>query len=659
MWFRDSPQTRSESKERILSITDELSGTIVSEFELSEICYHSLVASVPASQIRRLVLQEEFRLLGDSAIMYFRPSGQAIIPRIEGSNLQTPTGTVSAELPQGDPVVALLDAIPLENHVLLAGRLQVDDPDGYGNLHISAERDHGTTMASNIIYGDLSSRGNPISKPLYVRPILRPDPQPWDSARVERIPFGVNPLDLTYRAVRRLFEADGDLPAVSPSIKIISFSIGDPQQPFNSVVSSWGRLLDWLAVNYNILFCVSAGNYIDDIELDIPRANLSTLNARQLENEVIKALKRDLRLRRILCPSDSINALTIGAWHFDSSGQTSFPNRINPYHSEPMPSPLNGLGCGFRNSSKPDVFFPGGRQLYSEKLGNLHSNATLLVNPSMAAPGILSASPSNLAGQLDREKYTCGTSNATAFASRSATFLYEQVTQLRTEAGGERLNDEFAPVLLKAMLVHRATWGAAYSHIRRALKPETMREDKFKRIASRFLGFGFTHPIESIMSSDNKATMIGCGELNDGQGHEYQVPLPQSLSGVRGLRRIAVSLAWLSPVHPRHRNYRRASMWFEIQNEKLKANRLYTDWKIARNGTIQHEVFEGNLAAVFADSETMLVKVNCRADAGSLNEIVRYGLLITIEVAEELNIPVYNEIVNRIRPSVEVRASTP
>jgi len=70
-------------------------------------------------------------------------------------------------------------------------------------------------------------------------------------------------------------------------------------------------------------------------------------------------------------------------------------------------------------------------------------------------------------------------------------------------------------------------------------------------------------------------------------------------------------------------------------------------------------VLEGERAAAFAEDATMLVKVNCRSDAGVLQGTIRYSLLVTIEAAEQLEIPIYNEIATRIRPAVQVRPAAP
>lgn len=443
-------------------------------------------------------------------------------------------------------------------------------------------------------------------------------------------------------------------PPVAPTVRVINFSIADPLQQFHAAVSAWGRLLDWLAAKYNVLICVSAGNHTGALELDVPRTAFAGLSPQAREVETIKALQRDLRLRRILAPADSINAVTVGAWHHDFGAVLNLPHRLNPLLTEPLPSPVSGLGCGFRNSTKPDILLPGGRQFYSERLGNSHAKATLDVALATVAPGILAAAPSTAPGQTDREKHTRGTSNATALATRSAAFLYEQLITLRAEPGGDRLTDEFAAVLLKAMLIHPAAWGAAYDHLKGVLKPAALREDKFKRIAARFLGFGFVEPMESLVGADHRATMLGCGVLASDAAHEYQIPLPPSLSGKLGLRRVVVTLAWLSPIHPRHRNYRGAALWFDIEKEKLKTDRQGVEYRTAKNGTVQHEIFEGERAAAFAEDETMVIRVNCRADANSLEGAVRYGLVVSVEVAEELRVPVYEEIAARIRPAVAV-----
>ena len=185
-----------------------------------------------------------------------------------------------------------------------------------------------------------------------------------------------------------------------------------------------------------------------------------------------------------------------------------------------------------------------------------------------------------------------------------------------------------------------------------------MKAPKFRRLAARLLGFGFVEPIESLVGADHRATMLGCGELAADAAHEYRIPLPPSLSGKIGLRRIVVTLAWLSPIYPRHRNYRGAALWFDVEKEKLATKREDTEWLSARNGTVQHEIFEGKGAVAFGEEDIMVIRVNCRADANALEGTIRYGLVVSLEVAEELRVPVYDEVAVRIRPTVPIGART-
>jgi hypothetical protein len=46
--------------------------------------------------------------------------------------------------------------------------------------------------------------------------------------------------------------------------------------------------------------------------------------------------------------------------------------------------------------------------------------------------------------------------------------------------------------------------------------------------------------------------------------------------------------------------------------------------------------------------------VNCRADAGALEEAVPYALAITLEVAESMSVDIYNEVRARVQAQVRI-----
>jgi hypothetical protein len=214
------------------------------------------------------------------------------------------------------------------------------------------------------------------------------------------------------------------------------------------------------------------------------------------------------------------------------------------------------------------------------------------------------------------------------------------------------LPPEFDVVLLKALLVHGADWtdaGALYDSIlRNAQNGRT-----FTDYVGRFLGYGRANIAKVMSCTNQRVTVLGVGKLEDGEGDEYLLPLPPSLSAVTVKRRLTATLAWLSPVNCLRHDYRIAHLWFSPKND-LTPNRICADHDAVQRGTLQHEVLESDKAVDFQDGDGIVIKVNCRADAGDIPEAIRYGLAVTLEVAEGINIPIYQEVRDRLRVRVSV-----
>src|SRR5690606_25596003 len=144
----------------------EVGGQCGSPVTIPEIAYHAVLVRLPRSAVQSIVNHEEVRLLHSEAVMHFRPTGQCQVP-FPDEEEAPPLGLPPAAGTDGGlpPVVALLDGLPLENHSLLAGRLVVDDPDGWGVGYPASDRQHGTSMASLILHGDLGSGEQSLSRP--------------------------------------------------------------------------------------------------------------------------------------------------------------------------------------------------------------------------------------------------------------------------------------------------------------------------------------------------------------------------------------------------------------------------------------------------------------------------------------------------------------
>jgi hypothetical protein len=175
------------------------------------------------------------------------------------------------------------------------------------------------------------------------------------------------------------------------------------------------------------------------------------------------------------------------------------------------------------------------------------------------------------------------------------------------------------------------------------------------RLKGRFLGYGEVNPQRALFSEDKRVLMLGWDMLKCDEAHDYSVPLPPSLSGKRVKRRLTVSLAWLSPVNPKHKDYRKALLWFSPEKKKLALEKKDLDADSSRRRTVQHQIFEGEKIRGFADGDTLVVKVSCADEAGKLVEKIPYALAATLKVADPTTLTIFNEVRDRIRLKVGVK----
>jgi len=665
LWFRNSEEKRSQSSAIVASLIQQLGGHVLAESLHEGIAYHGILAELPANAIQAVVDNPNTELVKCDSVMFFRPVGQMLA----GEGLLEDEAVYSDleehSLPDGEPVIAVFDGLPLANHRLLNGRLIVDDPDNVESTYNANERVHGTSMASLIVHGDLNDRLRPLGRPVYVRPIMQPIPNDFRTPRREHIPDDVLLVDLIHRSVKRLFEGDGSEGPVAPSVRVINLSIGDPYRQFLQSMSPVARLLDWLSLTYGVLFVVSAGNQSDAIQLGISRTEFESSDPQEQETAVVKALFSDARNRKLLSPAESINGLTVGSVQYDSSHFGAVNNRFNPF-LQFLPSPVSAFGSGYRRAIKPDIVFPGGRVLYQEDLRSSRRDNYVIkpVEPSIrnTPPGNKAAIPARQSGSLEGIAYSCGTSNAAALMSRAAGICYDSLQQIFEEQAAEvdaRIHE--AP-LLKAMLVHGCAWGDVGAQVGDLLRtPENNRQ--LSGLVSRWMGYGVPQVDRVLDCTEQRATLLGFGQLSDGEAHVFRLPLPPSLGARPEWRRLTVTMAWLSPISAGTQKYRTASLWFEVGGvvpaKDRKESCSGTDgWRAVRRGTVQHEVFEGQRAEPFIDGDVIEIKVNCREDAGKIHNPVAYGLAVSLEVAEGLDIAVYNEIRTRIAPAIQIQQAT-
>ena len=649
LWYRDSQTSRRDVSQKLQAMASEVGGRMVHESIISEIAYHGMLIDIPARDVQNLITERTVKLALADDVMFLRPQSFLRGPLEIEAEAAATLGAAVVPPPAGRPVAALLDGVPVQAHALLADRLVLDDPDNLQNLALVSRRVHGTAMASLILHGDRNENGTTLPRPLYVRPLMLANEHGFEHTDGERLL-----IDTIYRAILRIKGSEGE-EAAAPTVFLVNLSIGDTRRPFTGWVSPLARLLDFLAVRYNILFLVSGGNISDP--LNIPDFNSWTAfgnaSAQDREKAVSRALNAAKHDRTILSPAESLNGLTIGAQHHDNvATRHGLHNAIDPFEDNTLPNVSSGLGLGHRRMIKPDLYFPGGRE--HVRMQTTVGGLKVSVGSPRKLYGLSAAAPDALGqGRLDQIALSDGTSSATALATRAGHRIFDA---LMDRNGGSLLADidpQFYAVVVKTLLVHSARWNGNDELLKEICGPEDRKRFVERAENScRFVGFGVPDISEVLECAPNRATLVGFGMVRPDTAHNFRIPLPACLERVTEPRSLTVTIAWFSPIKPGHQSYRCVRLEADtmvppIQVLGVNRRKSQPADPTVKRGSVFHEHFEGESAVPFIDDGHLSLRVWCKEDAGlARNEEVRYGIAVTIE--SEAALPVYNEIQQRL-----------
>ncbi|WP_392710304.1 S8 family peptidase [Rhizobium ruizarguesonis] len=448
--FRASPDAGAISEATVVEAIRQSRGRLLSRARLDDIAYHAILAELPVAAIRTVVERAPGGLAGVEPIMHIRP--QSVVTEIDTNDL-LPAAPAPAMGPvTADPILALLDGVPVAGHPLLQPHLSLEDHFGLEPGALVAQRYHGSAMASLIVHGDRNKPEPPLPRRVHCIPVLGDN---------DRFPADRLIVDLIYQAVIRM--RAGNEPS-APHVIIINISLGNLRRPFYGQLSPWARLLDRLAYRFGILFLVSAGNITTQFPVAAfaNRVAFEDANADQRARGVINAVAAVVADRRLLSPSETINGLTIGARNLDwvpNAERALARVNVNPYSKLDIANPSSALGPGFAGSVKPDILMPGAR----EHLRVVASAESITVAPAGASRGAgLKVAAPPRPGLENAEGFTNGTSAATALASRTAHRIHDALEAVYGQEFLQLTNTQRA-VLIKALLVHPARWpnGAA------------------------------------------------------------------------------------------------------------------------------------------------------------------------------------------------------
>ena len=664
-WYRDNAARREMAEAAITEKLGELGAGLLDRSVINAIRYHAVLAHVSPAVVRDLLDHPDVGLVALDDVRMLWPQSMVSGP-VEGDvddAVETGAGEGGAEL--GTPIAALLDGVAMTQHDRLTDRLIVDDPDNFAEKYgAAAEQRHGTAMASLILHGDLNAPVPvpPVRRRLYVRPVMHSQPDGFGGVR-EVMPPDRLGIDLIWRAFIRMFDGEGGEEPTAPTVRVVNLSLGDTKRRFAGVMSPWARLIDHLAWRHNVLILVSAGNILDRLPLDgVDRwADFENADAPDRQSILLRAILRQRANRRLLAPSEAVNALTVGAAHADHlapNGQGLMA--VNPYASPALPNPSSALGSGFKRTVKPEILFPGGAELVRAS----STHAPIEVGPVTQPAnffGIGVASPGS-AGQTNRKLNMSGTSVATALATHNALRILEALEDLPDDPAHPEIDRAYHAVILKALLVHSSRWDAEAADALKAVVNSGRRlhwEHERDEI-SRFLGFGCPDIERVVDCAENRATLIGWNTIHSKETDRFAVPLPAELEGIGGFRALSVTIAWLTPITHSHRMYRLAkfkagpggdkSFSIGVGNAKQQPSH-----NALGKGTVYHHRWEGEDAANFVDGGNLVLDVTCSPAAGELDDAITYAVVATLEVGQEVAVPVYERVRTRLRAAVAVR----
>ncbi len=649
--FRGSAEASLSIEREAHHLVETVGGRVVHQAYRPEFAYHAILAEVPAAEMRRIAALDPKSLAGADPIATITP--QSIGTVIDVADEMNLDDSARPAPNRDQPIAAVFDAVPVQAHPLLINRLRIDDPD---DLETSAvgSRVHGTAMASLVLHGDLNNPPSPLSRRIYFRPVMYAP-----AFGAERFDEDKLVIDVIFEAVMRMRSSDG------AQVIIVNLSLGDTTKPFSGKISTWARALDYLAYTFGILFIVSAGNAAQAVVLgnfpDEPSFNAAPPATRaEATLAGIDAVKAD---RRLLAPADSINSLTIGAWHDDSSLETfRGTTPFQPFAGVEMPNFSSRLGPGLRRAIKPEALFAGGRERVRIEPTSTPVNLAPHPHPSRYW-GLKVAAPSQ-DGTLGTH-FTIGTSAAAALATHSGHRIFDALEEAYPELIEAMPLAERA-VLLKSFLVHSASWRNSEAFIRTIVDPtSTLHHEHWRREVSRYLGFGFVDPDNVVACANDRATLWATGTLGAEESLTFDVHVPQSLADSASAREIRTTLAWFTPTRPGHLAYRAVKLKIDsLERSSLQLAGVSTSSDQPSNsqsesGTVVHRRWTSSQIGEAERGATIPIQIQREPDQGTpIDEAIPFGLVVTIEMPGEVQI--YDDVLAsvQVRPRVPIRAQS-
>ena len=651
LWFRGTSEARDAAAADVATKVQQVGGTVLDVYVIEAIHYLGMLVDLPP---RQAVLLADLQgpIATAAALMTVRPQSMSTHPGEEAE------GVAAASVREARrafdaraPVAALLDGPIADAHELLRNRVRVTEVDVPASM--AGDRAHGTAMASLIIHGDLDGEASTSpARTLAVVPVLQGGKSSGETTPPDRLV-----LRTIHRAIMALVQGVDGRPAAARSVVIVNHSICDDQSSFRRRPSPWARLLDYLSFEYRLLFVVSAGNWTTPLALPEFRDRASFLEedfaVRQAK--LLESLQRDVENRRLRAPAESLNALTIGSIHSDMSAGA--PTGIHePFATAGLPALFSATGPGTNASVKPDAVDAGGRQSLILSPGP-GSSGLRAWGRTIGGLGHLTAAPSP-----DGFRRSVGTSNSAALATRSGIHASEVVEQVFKTDGIDWLDLPSRAAILKTLITHGCQWSDFHREQATNAPGSAKERNALTRMIERFVGNGVLDAEILQATEGQRITLLAEGSLGHDELHEYRLPIPPALLRSPELRRLTLTLSWMSPINPGLSGYREVALKL-IDDHRGSA--FWTGVKTTKQptaarqgkGTLIHRVLEGFHRTSKDAPGGIFVGVQARALRGLEYDGPQapYALAVSLEVGPNIPIELYDFVAATVRSPTVAR----
>lgn len=520
-----------------------------------------------------------------------------------------------AELPENAPLIGIIDS-GVNDHPLIEGLIvgSIAVPDTLGTAD---DHGHGTFVAGISTFGDLRAQLaagtlNRVARLCSAKVIDHTGNFPNQRLTPNQMREAITRLNAEF------------------GCRIFVIALGDRKKVIEGgKVGPWAATLDELVRELDVVIIVAAGN----------RAPRSGLRVEQAVTEYPGYLVEPGN--RLCEPAGGMNIVTVGSLaHGSGLGPRAEDNvGLRAITAAMEPSPFSRAGPGVRGAIKPDFVDVGGTLIFDGTVARLRGGEEL---PEAGVHSLHFRPVERL------------------FASRSGTSHAAPLVAFKASQILARFPNASAN-LVRALLAGSATVPAE----------STVRLHPIGDRAERAIcGHGLVNTERAAFSDDARVVLYAEDELALDHFAVYQIPIPELFQTEQGRRSIRVSLAYDPPVRHNRRDYNGVSIGFRLIRgcepglifEHFRsrtadegrfpemATRFHCN--LEPSSTIREKSSLQTAMVTFSRDvsrygDTYYLVVRCAG--GWADEIVRQSFAVTVEIAHEAEVQLYERLRQRIR----------